>query len=412
MHKKSRLVTAVAGLAAAVLACNMPLFSQSSPPAAATLGQLYTAAAQTIDARQTDTGTATTTATGTVGFPTLTAATASKVPAPAAYCDAAAFVRDVTVPDGTAVDSGDDFTKIWRLSNVGTCTWTAGYSLVFVSGNRMRGPASSEIPGTVNPGQTVDVSVRLRAPDEAGEYQGYWKLRNTAGALFGIGSGAQGAFWVKVRVRGDTHTAYDFARRYCEADWENDRRELPCPGAEGDGKGYVIEIEDAVMENGTSQDEPGLLTVPRDANDGLIAGQYPPVRIREGDRFQAKVNCAYRANGCNVIFDLSYQIGDSSIKRLGRWGEAYEGRFFPIDLDLSALDGRNVKFILSVTSNGPFNQDRAVWIGPRITRPGAPPNTDTPTPTATATLTSTSTPTSTTTPTATPTETATATPTP
>ena len=125
-----------------------------------------------------------------------------------------------------------------------------------------------------------------------------------AGALFGIGADAQGVFWVKVRVPGNTHTAYDFARRYCEADWENDRRELPCPGDEGDAKGYVLEVEDVVMENGSSQDEAGLFTVPRDASNGLIAGQYPPIRIRDGDRFQAKVNCAYRASSCNVIFSL------------------------------------------------------------------------------------------------------------
>jgi hypothetical protein len=176
----------------------------------------------------------------------------------------------------------------------------------------------------------------------------------------------------------------------------------------------VIEVEDVVMENGNSQDDPGLFTVPRDANNGLIAGQYPAIRIREGDRFQARVNCAYRATACNVVFSLSYQIGDGNIRNLGRWGEAYEGKFYPIDLDLSALEGRNVKFNLNVTTNGPFDQDRAVWIGPRITRLGwAPtPSTDTPTPTATMTLTSTTTATPTATLTSTPTETPTPTATP
>jgi hypothetical protein len=410
MKTKTSLVTAVAALTAATLACNIPFFAQRTPPAAATLGQLYTAAAQTLQARQTE---VTSAATGTTGsFPTLIAATASKTPASVSLCDAAAFVRDVTISDGATVDAGDDFTKTWRLSNVGTCSWTPAYALVFVSGNRMHGPISSAIPGTVNPGQAIDVSVRLSAPDDGGEYQGYWKLRNAAGSLFGIGVDAQGAFWVKVRVPGHTHTAYDFARRYCEADWENDRRELPCPGTEGDGKGYVIEVEDVVMENGNSQDEAGLFTVPRDAINGLIVGQYPAIQIREGDRFQAKVNCAYNAAACNVVFSLSYQIGDGNIKNLGRWNEAYEGKFYPINLDLSALQGRNVKFILSVTTNGPFNQDRAVWIGPRISRLGSAPSTHTPTPTATTTVTSTATATPTATLTSTPTETPTSTATP
>lgn len=416
MKQKSSLATAIAALTAAILACNMPFIASSTPPAAATLGQLYTAAAQTLEARQTEVASATATTTATGSFPTLVAATASKTPPSVSLCDAAAFVRDVTIADGTTMDAGDDFTKTWRLSNVGTCSWTPSYALVFVSGNRMHGPVASGIPGTVNPGESIDVSVALSAPEEGGEYQGYWKLRNPAGTLFGIGAGAQGAFWVKVRVPGQAHTAYDFARRYCEADWENDRRELPCPGADGDAKGYVLEVEDVVMENGSSQDEAGLFTVPRDANNGLISGQYPPIQIREGDHFQAKVNCAYRATACNVIFSLSYQINDGTIRNLGRWSEAYEGKFYPIDLDLSALEGRNVKFILSVTANGPFNQDRAVWIGPRVTRLGFAPSTDTPTPTATMTLTATATATATATPTSTststPTETPTATPTP
>jgi hypothetical protein len=412
MMKKSSFVTAIAALTAATLACNIPFFAQSTPPAVATLGQLYTAAAQTLEARHTAVASATATTAAPGSFPTLAAGTATKIPASVSLCDAAAFVRDVTIPDGTTVDAGDDFTKTWRLSNVGTCSWSPAYALVFVSGNRMHGPISSAVPGTVYPGQTVDVSVRLSAPDDGGEYQGYWKLRNAAGTLFGIGAGGQGAFWVKVRVPGNTYTAYDFARRYCEADWENERRELPCPGTEGDAKGYVIEVEDVVMENGSSQDEAGLFTVPRDANNGLIVGQYPPVRIREGDRFQAKVNCAYKAASCNVVFGLSYQIGDGNIRNLGQWSEAYEGKFYPINLDLSALEGRTVKFILSVTTNGAFNQDRAVWVGPRITRLGTAPSPDTPTPTHTMTLTSTATATPTATLTSTPTETPTPTATP
>ena len=87
------------------------------------------------------------------------------------------------------------------------------------------------------------------------------------------------------------------------------------------------------------------------------------------------MNCAHKAISCNVIFSLEYQIGGAAVRSLGHWNEAYEGKFYPIDLDLSALAGNNVKFILRVTTNGPFNQDRAVWVGPRIARLGSPPNT-------------------------------------
>jgi len=406
VSKQPRFLAAIAVLTAAGLACNLPFFAASTPPAAATLGQLYTAAAQTLAAAQTQAASATPTATATGGFPTVASVTQTRTPAPVVLCDAAAFVRDVTIPDGTTIDPGGGFTKTWRLLNVGTCSWTPGYALVFVSGDRMYAPVSNGFPGNINPGQSVDLSVNMSAPVNNGEYQGYWRLRNTAGTLFGIGAQAQGAFWVKIRVAGPAYAAYDFARRYCDAVWENNNRELPCPGTEGESKGYVIEIEDAVMENGNAQDDAGLLTVPKDAYNGSITGQYPAVKVRDGDHFQARVNCAYKSYACNVIFSLYYQIGGGSVKSLGHWNEAYEGKSYTIDLDLSSLAGSNVKFILSVTANGAFDKDRALWIGPRISRLGSPPSTETPTPTATGT------PTSTPTLTASPTETHSPTPTP
>ncbi|MFH1185471.1 MAG: NBR1-Ig-like domain-containing protein [Chloroflexota bacterium] len=395
MRRQPSLPAAIAGLTAAGLACNLPFFAPTTPPAAATLGQLYTAAARTLAAADSQAGSSTPTATATGAFPTFASLMSTGTPAPVALCDAAAFVRDVTIPDGATVDPGGEFTKTWRLLNVGTCSWTPSYALVFVSGDRMHAPTSAGLPGNINPGQTVDVSLRMSAPFNNGEYQGYWRLRNAAGASFGIGAQAQGAFWVKIRVAGPSYSAYDFARAYCDAVWENNNRELPCPGSEGDGKGYVIEVEDAVLENGNAQDDPGLLTVPRDAYNGVITGQYPAVKIRDGDHFKAGVNCAHKAFSCNVVFSVYYQIGGGSVKSLGHWNEAYEGKFYSIDLDLSSLAGSNVKFILSVSSNGPFNQDRGLWIGPRISRIGSPPSTATPTSTFTATLTATGTPSST-----------------
>ena len=53
--------------------------------------------------------------------PTSTAAPTS---VPVTYCDWVAFIKDVTVPDGSAFNVNESFTKTWRLKNRGTCTWT------------------------------------------------------------------------------------------------------------------------------------------------------------------------------------------------------------------------------------------------------------------------------------------------
>ena len=120
-----------------------------------------------------------------------------------------------------------------------------------------------------------------------------------------------------------------------------------------------------------------------------------------------------------MIFRLQYQIGNGSVRTLGQWREVYEGQSYPINIDLSTLNGERVKFILSVLANGSSHEDYAIWVNPRITRQSSQPATATftsllprvipPTATFTFTPTITFTPTATPTVTLTPTQTATAT---
>ena len=131
--------------------------------------------------------------------PTPTAtATPTQVPTP---CDAAQFVTDVTIPDDTGILINGDFTKTWRLRNVGTCTWTSGYVLIFDHGDRMSAPASVSVTsGTVPPGATVDVSVNLKAPGSEGTYQGFFLLRNPSNVVFGIGAHADELFRQDIEI--------------------------------------------------------------------------------------------------------------------------------------------------------------------------------------------------------------------
>jgi hypothetical protein len=126
--------------------------------------------------------------------------TNTAVPTAVTYCDWVAFVKDVTIPDGTQMATGEVFTKVWRLKNRGTCTWTPDYMLVYTSGDQMGSTTAVRLPAYVAPGQTVDVSVTLTAPASAGEHIGYWMLRNPSGALFGTGSKANEAFYVEIKT--------------------------------------------------------------------------------------------------------------------------------------------------------------------------------------------------------------------
>jgi hypothetical protein len=103
------------------------------------------------------------------------------------------FVSDVTVPDGTDMDPGEEFTKTWRLKNSGACTWSTSYSTVFSSGNSMSGPANQAFTASIAPNSTVDISIAMKAPSTAGKYTGYWVLRNASGQNFG-------SFYVEIDV--------------------------------------------------------------------------------------------------------------------------------------------------------------------------------------------------------------------
>ena len=273
---------------------------------------------------------------------------------------------------------------MWRVQNIGSCTWTPSYSVVFISGNGLGAPIINSLPGYVYPGDYIDLSVDMTAPSTDGHYEGFWELRDASGALFGIGPQANNSFWVDVNVSGPSYKAYDFVSNFCDASWENNNGNLPCPGTAGDPRGYVLNLDNPIMESGKTEHEPGLLTVPKDAFNGFIRGTYPPVQIQYGDRFRALINCQYQAYGCDVVFELNYQIGNFT-HTLGQWHEIYDGFYLPVDMDLSSLAGQNVIFTLTVSANSSGYRDQALWIDPRIVRLGVRP-LPTATSTATATL--------------------------
>ena len=190
--------------------CNLP---QATPQNS---NAVFTAAAETVQAQLTQDSllfpqvttpapsvpeTATPPAPPTAPLPPT--ATASATP----LCDLAQFVADVTVPDGTEVLPEQTFSKTWRLRNLGTCTWTSSYQVIFDNGELMGGPATQPLAGNVAPGQQVDIIIAFKAPTTPGAYRGYWRLRNAAGVLMPIASGYQGtSFFVDIKVVAPTFT--------------------------------------------------------------------------------------------------------------------------------------------------------------------------------------------------------------
>jgi hypothetical protein len=310
----------------------------------------------------TETPTSQPTITQTPVLPTATP-TATSLP-----CNMAMFVADITIPDATVIAPGAGFTKTWRLQNLGSCAWTADYALIYVNGDALNGPAGVALPGTVLPGQIIDLSVNLIAPFEAGGYRGYWKLRDGKGIQFGLGpKGTPFYVDIKVETTGN-QSPLDFVTVYCQAAWTSAAGDLSCPGDANDSRGSILRVEKPTLENGVIQDAPALLTIPQMITDGVIRGKYPSVQVGPNDHFAVITGCAYRADACDVIYQLDYQISDGTIQNLSAWHEVYDGHFTTVDIDLSRLAGQEVNFILTVLTNGSTTQQRALWIAPRIVR--------------------------------------------
>lgn len=184
------------------IACNLPFMAQQTGTATPALNA--TDIAQTVIAQLRTATEAPPAAQTTV--PAAPTATATDTPAPQPTdtptqtqhpCNQAVFISDVTIPDGSDIQTGTSFTKTWRLQNTGSCTWTSGYHVVFVNGDRMNSPdAVSVTGGTVPTGGTVDVSVTLTAPAAPGTYRGNYRLRSSDGVVFGVGGGV--SFYVEI----------------------------------------------------------------------------------------------------------------------------------------------------------------------------------------------------------------------
>ncbi|MCX6081403.1 MAG: NBR1-Ig-like domain-containing protein [Chloroflexi bacterium] len=314
------------------------------------------------------------------------------MPAPQAVsatttCDWAQFVADVTVPDGTYYSAGATFNKTWRLKNIGTCTWTTGYSVVFVSGTQMGAAASTNLPTSVAPGATIDLTLPMTAPSSAGAYRGNWQLKNASAVIFGIGPSANLPFWVEINVSGTSGgTGYDFVSNGGSATWTNGAGTVITFGAAESDNGFAKKLDAPVLENGSTDTSAGLLTGPQNIYGGTIQGIYPAFTVQSGDHFQSIINCEYNATACYVNFRLNYQVGTGPILTYWTFNERYEGLYYRADIDLSALAGQSVKFILYVGAAGYPTGDRALWGAPRITRgSGGSIATATPGPTPTVT---------------------------
>ncbi len=283
---------------------------------------------------------------------------------------------------------------------------------------------SITLPNNVAAGATIDISSDLTAPANAGTYRGNWSFEDGNGKRFGLGSSGNGQIWVQVKViLAPTHTptlepvslqtatptnepistltveptitvpfsaaetktlAYDFVSEICSAQWFSNSIQLPCPGSSNEAQNTISLVTLPTLEDGSTLNNPAIMISPA---NGSIQGIYPEYLVQPGDHFRAIASCEANSITCSALFRVSYQDASNAIVDLWAVGEFYDQKYTQIDVDLSAIAGQKVKFILDIT---PLNTDpgnHAFWALPGIYGEPLPTATPTTAPTATATIT-------------------------
>lgn len=348
-------------------------------------GVLYTVAAQTAAVHLTQVGRITPSAPAgqtpspemTPGGPPSAATPAGPEPGGAnGRCDQIRFIKDVTIPDDQDLRPGEAFTKTWRLENAGTCPWTIGYLLVFEKGDALGAPATTSLTNqTIPPGETVDVTVEMTAPEEVGSYQGYWKIRNVRGDTFGLGEFDQ-PFWVKINVVEGSGVRYDFNVYAGKAAWGAGEGPVNYQGPGEKSVFFDQEAEAGDPQVRLEQDQPlegggtsGVLlfTKPGVGEGSYLVGRFPPYTVNNDDLLSGRVGLLENAPGnCgsgSVTFkiDLTQEGDPSSRNTIWEGRESCDGQTQAFEVGLDAYRGKKVTFYLTAAANDGSGENYAVW---------------------------------------------------
>jgi Ig-like domain from next to BRCA1 gene len=285
-----------------------------------------------------------------------------------APCDAARLDHHITVPDGSILPPGSRFLKVWRIQNVGSCTWDKKYKFAIVEGDPMGAPLEISIGQTVLPEESVDIALEMVAPNVAGVAFGKWMLKHNE-YFFGD-EGTKKKFNAAIVVDpGSGGVVFDLHRSFCTALWRNSADTiLICPSKTQNRIGFVMSISSST-EGASGEKKNLLLTFPQTIKDGTISGEYPYVPIPANARFRAEVGCLVNMLNCNVAFQVYTQVyGGPTVSR-GVWFESYDSTTTQIDINLGDVAGQLVSIILQVRALNNPDQAAAFWFQPRIVAP-------------------------------------------
>lgn len=110
--------------------------------------------------------------------PTVLRALPSLTLAPTALSELACRLMWQSPSNGIAYDPDDKFSAGWMVQNIGTATWDAGSAeFTYLGGAKLHNDELFPLQTSVTPGQTIVLSVPMKAPRNSTKYTTYWGLR-------------------------------------------------------------------------------------------------------------------------------------------------------------------------------------------------------------------------------------------
>ncbi len=119
---------------------------------------------------------------------------AANLPSPTIQCkDSLAFLKDITIPDGTSVAPDSTLDKRWEVENNGNCNWSQDYRVRLIAGPEL-GAQKEQALYPARSGTHAVVRIVFKAPVEPGTYRSAWQATNPQGEAFGD------PFFIEIKV--------------------------------------------------------------------------------------------------------------------------------------------------------------------------------------------------------------------
>ncbi len=292
---------------------------------------------------------------------------------PSAGKDIALLLGTLSMEKGSWVYAGEHFHVTWRIHNIGETIWNDGYSLVYGGGEAFGQDLSVPLAVEVAPGDIIDLTLPLTAPEITGLYRGEWWLVSPTGTPFGVGYEDPAPLVVDVIVEynpvdlGD-HQLLQFFDGYSTAEWRDQHGTTFC-NAEGNigVHGSVKRLNDVVFEGLIEENDPTLMMIPAQGEGGFIEGKFPPYQVTSGNYFSTYVGCLYDNHLCDVTFKIFIQVvGEQGVELYWESSKQFNGEWIKVHQPLEKYRGKDIVFTFRVENNGDSTGDVVGWFAPMI----------------------------------------------